>query len=293
VAAGTTSCWDEYQPGFRNSHAARGSTEFFSEVEAIRYALEPHILELVPFADLAGCDVLEAGCGIGTDGCRFAQAGARYTGLDRSETALALARRNFVLTGLTGEFVQGTVTSLPFPDETFDLAFSHGVIHHVHDTQAAVDELERVLRPGGRAIVMVYHRRSFNYHVTIMGLRRLLAWLLVVPGAPRAVARLTHEDPSVLEGHRRLLRAFGLKYLTDTSLFLSRNTDGPGNPLSKAFTRDEAAALFRRFADVRTTVRYLNLRIYPGGMRFARTALGRRLERRYGWHLFVDACKRR
>jgi len=71
------------------------------------------------------------------------------------------------------------------------MVFSHGVIHHVDDTQAAVDEFHRVLRPGGTAIVMIYHRRSLNYYVTILTLRRLLAAVLLLPGSVAVVARLT------------------------------------------------------------------------------------------------------
>ena len=283
--------WTSYQPGFRVTDAKVGTERFFRDVELDRYAHEPHIPDVVRFVDWRGRDVLEAGCGIGTDGARFARAGARYTGLDFSPTALDLARRRFALAGLSGSLVEGSVTDLPFTDESFDLVYSNGVIHHIPQTEQAVREFHRVLRPGGTALVMLYHRRSFNYRFTILVLRRLLAGLLVVPGAAAAIAALTGESPDLLDGHRRLLVEHGIRYLRDRELFLSHNTDGPGNPLSKVYTRTDAQRLFDGFADVRTIVRYLNLRIYPGGRRFARTRAARLLERRWGWHLYVRAIR--
>jgi SAM-dependent methyltransferase len=283
--------WHEYQPGFRFTDAPVGEPQFFADVEAHRYALEPHIPEIVQFERWAGKDVLEAGCGIATDGARFARAGARYTGLDGSDTAVSLAQHRFQSQGTPGTIVAGPITALPFEDESFDLVFSHGVIHHIPDTQKAVDEFHRVLRPGGTALVMVYHRSSLNYWVNIMGLRRGLAATLAVPGAPQAIARATGEPLDVLEGHRALLREHGLRYLTDTSLFLSNNTDGPGNPLAKVYTRDQLKAMFGSFDDVATAVRFLNLRVFPGGGRIAATPVARAFERRIGWHLYVRAIK--
>ena len=284
--------WSDYQPGLRFARSAVGTREFFDEVTAYRRALEPHIDDVVHFDRWRGCDVLEAGCGMATDGVRFAAAGARYTGVDFSPTALSLARRRFALEGLPGRFAQGSLTDLPFPDRSFDLVFSHGVIHHMADTEAAVGQFHRVLRPGGTAIVMVYHRRSLNYYLTIMALRRLATGLLMVPRATRAVSKLTGEPEEVLAGHKQLLETHGRRYILDRQLFLSHNTDGPGNPLSKVYSRDEITAMFSPgFQDVTTQVRYLNLRLYPGGARFSGTPLAGRMERSIGWHLYVEARK--
>jgi hypothetical protein len=95
----------------------------------------------------------------------------------------------------------------------------------------------------------------------------------------------------VLEGHRRLIAEHGMAYLRDRQLFVSHNTDGPGNPLSKVYTRAEIHRLFGDFAHVETAVRFLNLRIYPGGERLARSGVARRVERRWGWHLYVRALR--
>jgi SAM-dependent methyltransferase len=234
--------------------------------------------------------VLDAGCGIATDGVQFGRAGARYTGLDQSPRALELARHRFGTEGLDGRFVSGSVSSLPFADDSFDLVYSCGVIHHTPDTEGAVREFHRVLRPGGTALVMLYHRSSLNYYVNIMLLRRAFVGVLAVPGAASLVARVTGESPELLEAHRALLREHGVAYLRP-DVFLNNNTDGPGNPLSKVYTRAQAQQMFSAFGDVDTTVHFLNLRVWPKGDRLAATPLARRLERRVGWHLFVRAVK--
>jgi SAM-dependent methyltransferase len=257
----------------------------------VRYALERGTAEMAQFERWADRDVLEAGCGMGIDGMRFARAGARYTGMDFSPTAIELARRNFEQQGVEGRFVLGSITDLPFPDRSFDLTYSMGVIHHLPETRRAVEEMHRVLRPGGQAVVMVYHRDSFNYVFSIMVLRRLLAAALLVPGMDTAVAKVTGERPEVLRGHKDLLREHGLRYLTDRQLFLSNNTDGPGNPLSKVYTRRAGAGLFSSFAHVETHVRFLNLRAYPSGERLESTAPAAWLGRRIGWHLWIRAIK--
>lgn len=280
--------WTTYQPGFRFTTETVGTPEFFHAVEEHRYKLEPHIIEMARFDDWNGKDVLDVGCGIATDGIRFARAGARYTGVDPSPAALDLARKRFAHEERDATFVQASATELPFPDDTFDLVWSHGVIHHVDDTAAAVREFHRVLRPGGHAIVMVYHRPSFNYTFTIMFVRRLLAAMLISDRGAQLARKITGEDAEVIDGHRRLLQEHGRHYLTDRQLFLSNNTDGPGNPLSKAYTARQLLILLREagFTSAEAKKRYLNLRIYPGGERLARSRPARMVEPVAGWHLY-------
>jgi ubiquinone/menaquinone biosynthesis C-methylase UbiE len=282
--------WEEIQPGFKFTAETPGTPRFYEEVRRHRYSLEPHILELVNFPRWRGKDVLDVGCGIATDGEQFAQNGASYTGVDVTRTAIELAERRFELADLSGRFIRADATALPLPDAAFDLVYSHGVLHHLPDMQAALDEFHRVLKPDGKLIVMVYHRGSLNYHLTIMLVRRLLAFTLYVPSAPKLIGKLTGEDPQVLERHRQLLKQHGLNYLRK-DLFLSNNTDGPGNPLSKVYSRADLAVMLRGFRHIQLQTRYLNLRIYPGGNRLEQTRLGRKLERLVGWHLYAEATK--
>lgn len=267
-----------------------GSREFFDLVERHRYETEGHIREVVGFERWRGKDVLEIGCGLGTDAVQFARAGARYTGVDLTPRSVELVTRRFELYGLEGAARVADAEQLPFPDGSFDLVYSHGVLHHTPDTQRAFDEAHRVLRPGGTAMIMLYHRDSYNYHVNIMTLRRAGAQLLRFAWGPRLVAKLTGEDVARLE----LLRARMLedpKRFFSRDEFLNQNTDGAGNPLAKVYSRDEVRRMFSKFSEVRTEVHFLNKRWVPIVGRFLPRGIERALGRRWGWHLWIVASK--
>src|SRR5437763_16620663 len=96
--------WQADPCGTRFSDAEVGTREFFDRVEAHRYAKEWHIPAAADFSRTRDLKVLEIGCGVGTDGLQFAKAGAIYTGIDLTEAAVDLARKNFESAGLRGEF---------------------------------------------------------------------------------------------------------------------------------------------------------------------------------------------
>src|SRR5262245_30299935 len=145
--------WQENPCGQKFADAAPGSKRFYELVEAHRYEKEWHILAAAGFAQTKNLRVLEIGCGLGTDGAQFAKAGANYTGIDLTQAAVELAQKRFELFDLPGTFRVADAERLDFPDNSFDLVYSHGVLHHTPDTARAVREIHRVLRPGGRAIV--------------------------------------------------------------------------------------------------------------------------------------------
>ena len=132
------------------------------EVQAqARTALEPCIRGFARFGDGRGRDVLEIGVGMGADHLKWAQASPRsLTGVDLTGQAIAVTRERLSLYGRRSRLLVTDAEHLPFRDASFDLVYSWGVVHHSPDTPAAVREIARVLRPGGRARVMIYHRRS-------------------------------------------------------------------------------------------------------------------------------------
>src|SRR4030095_4555668 len=150
--------WQEHPCGTKFADAPPGSRRFYELVEQHRYSKEWHIPVAADFASTKGLRVLEIGCGLGTDGAQFAQAGADYTGIDLTDAAIELARKRFELFNLSGTFQTDDAERLSFPNESFDLVYSHGVLHHTPDIKAAIAEIHRVLRSGGRAEVMLYHR---------------------------------------------------------------------------------------------------------------------------------------
>ena len=282
--------WQANPCGAKFTRSAIGSREFFAEVEQHRYATEWHIPTVVGFERFRDRDVLEVGCGLGTDAVNFARHGARYTGVDLTEASIELVRGRFGLEGLTAELRTADAENLPFANECFDLVYSHGVLHHTPDTQRAINEVHRVLKPGGTAMVMLYHKNSFNYRVNIMTFRRIGARLLKFKWGPALVHRLTGEDEARLHQLQQLYLEDGKRMLSRDQ-FLNQNTDGPGNPLARVYTRVEAAAMFSRFDDVRTEVHFLNKRWMPlvGGLipRSVEASLASRM----GWHLWIIARK--
>src|SRR5436190_11645830 len=282
--------WQAHPCGTKFSDAAMGTPEFFERVEAHRYAKEWHIPEAADFAGARGLRVLEIGCGLGTDGAEFAKAGADYAGVDLTDAAVELARKNFELLGLRGDFRTADAENLDFADETFDLVYSHGVLHHTPDTARAVAEIHRVLKPGGRATVMLYHRGSYNYRVGIRVLRRAGARLLKSEGGIRIVHRLTGEPTESLRQHAGLLKAGSNGYLASDE-FLSQSTDGAGNPLARVYSRREARQLFKGFREIKLRAYFLNKRFVPViGSLLPRT-IESALATRWGWHLWIYATK--
>src|SRR6185436_13925097 len=241
--------------------APPGSRRFYELVEEHRYKKEWHIPEAGGFAHSQNLTVLEVGCGLGTDGAQFAKAGANYTGIDLTDAAVDLARRRFELFDLPGTFRVADAEKLDFPDNSFDIVYSHGVLHHTPDTPGAIREVHRVLRNGGRAVVMLYHRNSYNYRVNISMLRRAGVHLLRWNAGIKLVHLLTREPEESLREHARRVRSEGA--FLDSQELLNRNTDGAGNPLARVYSRDEARELFKDFAHVELRTYFLNKRWLP------------------------------
>lgn len=145
----------------------------FRRLEAEFLHNNPWLRDRFDFAAFRNQDVLEIGCGAGAAACLFARHGARVTAVDLTETAVDLARRNAALQGFSVDVRRGDAEALDRPDASADFVFSWGVLHHTSDTARAVSEVARVLRPGGRGLVMVYHRHSLRY------VGKGLYWLLV------------------------------------------------------------------------------------------------------------------
>ena len=281
--------WQEHPCGTKFADAAPGSRRFYELVEEHRYAKEWHIPAAAGFAETKGLRVLEIGCGLGTDGAQFAQAGADYTGIDLTNAAIDLAQKRFQLFNLPGKFQTDDAEKLSFADNTFDVVYSHGVLHHTPDIESAIREVHRVLRPGGRAKIMLYHRNSYNYRVNISMLRRAGVHLLRWNAGIKLVQLLTGEPEQSLRQHARQLKADS-SYLSSEE-FLSQNTDGAGNPLARVYSRAEAREMFKDFKNVDVKIFFLNKKWIPLLGQVLPRSLESRLASRWGWHLWIYAEK--
>jgi SAM-dependent methyltransferase len=178
-----------------------------------RYELEPFIEEFARFREARDLDVLEIGIGLGADHQHFAQAGARLTGIDLTERAVEYSRKRLALFGLKSDLRVADAESLPFADESFDWVYSWGVLHHSPNTARAIEEAWRVLRRGGGAKIMIYHKHSLVGY---------MLWLRY----------------GLLEG----------KPWRSLNDIYAHHLESPG---TKAYTVDEARGLFNKFSEVR------------------------------------------
>lgn len=114
-----------------------------------RYALEPYIPEFAKFNAAQGLLVLEIGVGLGADHQCFAEASAALSGIDLTERAMEHTRSRLAAFGLASDLAVGDAENLQFADESFDLVYSWGVLHHSPETPKAIAEVWRVLKRGG------------------------------------------------------------------------------------------------------------------------------------------------
>jgi ubiquinone/menaquinone biosynthesis C-methylase UbiE len=259
---------DEVQKQWNNdaagSHyvkdASPNTLEWFKEVESYRYQqYAPWMHEVMEFSKHSGKKLLELGGGIGTDLSQFARHGALTTDLDLSAGHLSHARENFKQRGLTGEFIHHDAERLPFDDNTFDIVYSNGVIHHTPNTRGVVDEIRRVLRPGGKAIVMVYSENSLHYW-------RNLVWAIGVK--------------------EEALRSQSMGEIMSRSV--ERSDNAAARPLVKVYTPARLRNLFEGFEDISIVRRQMVSAEKP---RLLAAVPLTTLEKIMGWNLIIKARK--
>lgn len=164
--------WDRRPCNIRHSQKEVGSREYFDEVEARKYFVEPHIPGFAEFPLWKGKRVLEVGCGIGTDAVNFARNGAIYSAIELSEASLDLARKRFEAFGLKGDLRQmdGERLAEDFDPDSFDLVYSFGVIHHTPHPRKVIEQIRKVIRSDGELRIMVYAKRSWKAAMIAAGL---------------------------------------------------------------------------------------------------------------------------
>jgi ubiquinone/menaquinone biosynthesis C-methylase UbiE len=205
--------WEENPLSTAAIHYRPGSPEFYQIYDSLREMNEPPDFARIlhEYDRFSGKRVLEVGCGNGYTLGKYAQAGAEVYGIDVTETAVDISRKRFEYQKLKGDFIVGNAEDLPYESDFFDCVCSMGVLHHVPHTEKAVAEIHRCLKPGGRLIVMVYHRDSIPYRV-VMPLRSFLTG--------KSLQQLVNE------------------------------VDGAGNPKGDVYSKKELKELLRQFRNL-------------------------------------------
>lgn len=151
--------WNDASCG-ENLYLSGINKQGYEDEARVRYQLEPYIPKFADFESSKNLCVLEIGVGIGADHQRFAQAGADIYGIDLTERAVEYTRHRLAEFGLVAKCNIGDAEHLDFQDELFDRVYSWGVLHHSPDTPRAIAEVWRVLKFGGVAKIMIYHKWS-------------------------------------------------------------------------------------------------------------------------------------
>jgi len=251
---------------------------FFADYDAFRYATERHIPGCIDSLNLAGKRVLEIGLGEGSESERMIRQGALWSGVDLTPESVSRVRARLELRDLPfDQLRQGSVLSLPFADDSFDLVFSHGVLHHVPDIQRAQSEIGRVLQPDGELVVMLYARWSLNYLVSI-GILRRAALLAAYPLAKAGLLKLDRRG-GLIGAHLENARSFGLLRYLRLREFVHRNTDGPANPYALVYDQRRVERDFPAFRVTRIYKRFMHAPPLPVHRLPGEGVLG--------WHLWV------
>lgn len=195
-----------------------GTPDFFAAVDEERYGRYAPWMRASMGFDLArGKRLLEVGCGMGTDLAQFGRGGASVVGIDLVPRHLTIARRRLVHEGCAPRLLCSDAEALPFKDASVDVVYSFGVLHHTPGIEAALAEIRRVLRPGGEAVIGLYHRDSLFYWGSTILRRGIVQGGLFRHGYRRLMAdieRHDHSDALPLvrvysrRKVRRLLRSF-------------------------------------------------------------------------------------
>jgi len=252
--------WEQHPLAAAAIDAPPGSPEFFRAFSELREQVEPRAFQerFYSYSNYPGQRVLDVGCGNGYVLSHFARNGAETTGIDLTRRAVDLSRRRFELEGLRGTFVQASAEQLPFEDSYFDLVVSVGVLHHTPRTEVAVQEIYRVLKPGGRFLLMLYHRNSLVYR-------------FVFP----------------------LARALKPSVRGKSQEEMANRVDGVDNPLGKVYSRAEMRELLRAFSEVDVRPECLEAAHFGKEWvgRLVPAAIRNHLAQYVGWFLYGQAVK--
>ncbi len=262
--------WDKRPCNIRHSTKPVGTKEYFDEVEARKYFVEPHIPAFAEFQRWNGKKVLEIGCGIGTDTINFARAGATVTAVDLSTESINVAKQRAEVFGFSDKITfYNTNTeelSKTVPVEQYDLIYSFGVLHHTPHPDVALAELRKYTKPGTELKLMMYYRWSWK-----------VFWILAQEGF-----KFSQTD-ALIAKHSEAQTGCPVTYVYDKKS-LTEYVNRQGFEVKDIFVDHVFPYYIPEYVQYR----------YKKEWYFAwmPTPLFRTFERMFGWHLCVTAVAR-
>lgn len=166
--------------------------EMLAAFDRFFFDFYPYLDRHIPFSAVDGKSVLEVGLGMGSVSERLARSGALLTGLDIAAGPVGTVNKRLERAGLPGAARVGSILQAPFADESFDLVVSLGCLHHTGDLPRALQEVHRILKPGGLAVVMVYY--AYSPKRWILWPRGTLRHLLASGGSPQTVVEASASE---------------------------------------------------------------------------------------------------
>jgi len=232
--------------------AFKGETTTYESKRGKRYELQDYMAHDIGFESYRGRKVLEVGSGGGIDSAEFARNGAEVISLDFTHLGASTTRDLLREAGFVPNPVRSDASSLPFRDAEFDCLYSFGVLHHIPDVVPVVQEIARVLKPGGELTCMLYNKASLLYCYSIL---------------------FVHRNEGLTE--EQLVSRYSERILNC--------------PYTRAYTKGEVHGLLSPyFEPINTSVRY-NVIDLPDNRKF-KLDIPDRYE--LGWHLIVKAKRR-
>lgn len=262
--------WNARPCNLRHSTAEIGTEEYFDQVEARKYFVEPHIPGFAEFERWHGKNVLEIGCGLGTDTINFARAGANVVAVDLSSESLALAKKRAQVFGVSDriKFFEANAEKLSeyISPQVFDLVYSFGVIHHSPDPPSIIEQISNNFSAKGTTFkMMVYHRRSWK-----------VLWM-----ALQEKFRYASLDEAIAK-HSEAQTGCPITYsYTDSTV---RELVGPAFQIDEIFVDHIFPYVIPKYVKYEYQMEWY--------FRHLPKPVFRALEKKFGWHLCVTATKK-
>jgi ubiquinone/menaquinone biosynthesis C-methylase UbiE len=265
--------WDNCPNESVKSAASIGTPEYYADTEEDRQDIHANFNQrflnsAIGFDQIKNKTILEVGCGIGLDAIQFARNGNKLHLMDLSLNSIKIALGRLQNEGYKAVVCVGDANKLPFADNSFDLIYSFGVLHHSPDTESSIREIYRTLKPGGQVIVMLYSKWSAN----------MIFRTFVHNGLIK----------------REIFKLHSISKVLNKWTELQSKTESSTNPLTQVFSYRQIRKMFYQFDEVKLEKHFINryqmaeARVF---LRFISEKVKNNLHKYLGWNTIIKAKK--